>query len=205
MLSRAAKVKLGPEHSLSTSGFSRTTLLNRRWSTFTTPSIDRPHSQSLRFTSRKKTVGVEHIGIMTSSEGGSCQLAPGSPDVVAMLIDANTFEWFKYRYNLKDSQVMKNTFACVCASQSMGMEVKHDFQYDSRLIMPFFTMLSPRPSKRSATRERDAKTRCNGCQKVYYCCRECQKADWKQHKTTCGHVFTVVNCSDYRAWSASRT
>jgi hypothetical protein len=67
-------------------------------------------------------------------------------------------EWFKYRYNLKDSQVMKNTFACVCASQSMGMEVKHDFQYDSRLIMPFFTMLSPRPSKRSATRERDAKT-----------------------------------------------
>jgi hypothetical protein len=52
----------------------------------------------------KDRVGVEqNIGIMTSSEGGSCQLAPGSPDVVAMLIDANTFEWFK-RYNLKDSQ-----------------------------------------------------------------------------------------------------
>jgi hypothetical protein len=34
---RAAKVKLGPGHSLG--AFSRTTLPNRRWSTFTTPSI----------------------------------------------------------------------------------------------------------------------------------------------------------------------
>jgi hypothetical protein len=76
--------------------FSRTTLPNRRWSTFTTR-LYRPTTLSKFeiYFEEKDRVGVEqNIGIMTSSEGGSCQLAPGSPDVVAMLIDANTFEWF---------------------------------------------------------------------------------------------------------------
>jgi ribonuclease HI len=27
--------------------------------------------------------------------------------------------------------------------------------------------------------------RCGGCQKLYYCSKKCQRADWKQHKSTC--------------------
>jgi hypothetical protein len=54
----------------------------------------------------KDRVGVEqNIGIMTSSEGGFLPAGSRISDVVAMLIDANTFEWFKYRYNLKDSRM----------------------------------------------------------------------------------------------------
>jgi hypothetical protein len=38
-----------------------------------------------------------------------------------------TFEWFKYRYNLEDSQVMKKYVRmCMRIAPSMGMEVKHD-------------------------------------------------------------------------------
>ena len=27
--------------------------------------------------------------------------------------------------------------------------------------------------------------RCSGCRATYYCSKDCQKADWKQHKTAC--------------------
>jgi hypothetical protein len=207
---RAAKVKLGPE------GFAKYKVVIFENNTGKSAVVDvhdtvyRPTTPSTfeMYFEEQDRVGVEqNIDLMTSSGGGSCQLAPGSPDVITMLMNADTFEWFKYRYNLEDSQVMKKYVRmCMRIAPSMGMEVKHDFQYDSGLIMPFFTMLSLTAIKEKCdTCGEDAKTRCNGCQKVYYCCRECQKADWKQHKTTCGHVFTVVNCSDYRAWSASRT
>jgi hypothetical protein len=48
-------------------------------------------------------------------------------DVITMLMNADTFEWFKYRYNLEDSQVMKKYVRmCMRIAPSMGMEVKHD-------------------------------------------------------------------------------
>ena len=27
--------------------------------------------------------------------------------------------------------------------------------------------------------------KCSGCEKVYYCSKECQRQDWKEHKKTC--------------------
>lgn len=35
----------------------------------------------------------------------------------------------------------------------------------------------------------DAAKRCSKCKKVFYCSAECQKADWKDHKTQCGKEF----------------
>ena len=32
----------------------------------------------------------------------------------------------------------------------------------------------------------EGKQRCSRCKVVYYCGRECQQADWKEHKKTCG-------------------
>jgi hypothetical protein len=63
-------------------------------------------------------------------------------DVITMLMNADTFEWFKYRYNLEDSQVMKKYVqACMRIAPSRhGSQTR--LQYDSGLIMPFFTMLS---------------------------------------------------------------
>lgn len=31
--------------------------------------------------------------------------------------------------------------------------------------------------------------RCGGCKEVYYCSTECQKADWKVHKTQCANIL----------------
>jgi hypothetical protein len=37
-----------------------------------------------------------------------------------------------------------------------------------------------------ATAEKyDADRLCAGCRSVYYCCPECQRADWKGHKPAC--------------------
>ena len=32
----------------------------------------------------------------------------------------------------------------------------------------------------------EGKQRCSRCKVVYYCGRECQNTDWKEHKKTCG-------------------
>lgn len=32
---------------------------------------------------------------------------------------------------------------------------------------------------------KEANQRCSGCKSVYYCSKECQKIDWKVHKTSC--------------------
>ncbi|KAI0885385.1 uncharacterized protein GGS22DRAFT_143058 [Annulohypoxylon maeteangense] len=32
--------------------------------------------------------------------------------------------------------------------------------------------------------------RCSGCMKVRYCSKDCQKQDWKEHKSFCKHVST---------------
>jgi TPR repeat protein len=36
-------------------------------------------------------------------------------------------------------------------------------------------------------------SRCNGCQCIYYCNRECQKAHWKAHKPTCQEIASRQN------------
>jgi xylose isomerase len=34
--------------------------------------------------------------------------------------------------------------------------------------------------------------KCSGCEKVYYCGRECQRADWKAHKSSCRQEKAAV-------------
>ena len=34
--------------------------------------------------------------------------------------------------------------------------------------------------------------KCSGCEKVYYCGRECQRADWKAHKSSCTQEKAAV-------------
>ena len=36
-------------------------------------------------------------------------------------------------------------------------------------------------------------SRCAGCQAVFYCNRDCQKAHWKQHKDTCKQLSTLAH------------
>jgi FK506-binding protein 1 len=37
--------------------------------------------------------------------------------------------------------------------------------------------------------------RCGACQQVYYCNRDCQKKNWKQHKMLCAALKTVASGS----------
>ena len=30
--------------------------------------------------------------------------------------------------------------------------------------------------------------RCLGCKSIHYCCAECQKSDWKDHKAQCKSI-----------------
>ncbi|CAM9816964.1 unnamed protein product [Sphacelaria rigidula] len=34
-------------------------------------------------------------------------------------------------------------------------------------------------------RKKAANLRCSRCRKAKYCCKECQRADWKSHKPAC--------------------
>ncbi|MCJ1235698.1 hypothetical protein MMC14_003669 [Varicellaria rhodocarpa] len=47
-------------------------------------------------------------------------------------------------------------------------------------------------------------SRCNGCQDVLYCSKECQKAHWKTHKQTCSSS-QKYNCIVIRANPNSTT
>lgn len=40
---------------------------------------------------------------------------------------------------------------------------------------------------------------CSGCKKVKYCCRDCQRADWKNHKNTCQQKKKPVGGAMIRA------
>ena len=49
-----------------------------------------------------------------------------------------------------------------------------------------------------------AKTRCNGCLKVYYCSKEHQKLDWKIHSKICRVLKLVKDTSGQRYYVATR-
>jgi hypothetical protein len=44
--------------------------------------------------------------------------------------------------------------------------------------------------KLCAVCEASCKSKCQTCKKVYYCCREHQISDWKEHKKIC-HVIVI--------------
>ena len=52
----------------------------------------------------------------------------------------------------------------------------------------------PEPIKKNgklcAVCEVSCKSKCQTCKKVYYCCREHQVSDWKEHKKIC-HVIVI--------------
>ena len=52
------------------------------------------------------------------------------------------------------------------------------------------TFLSCSSCHKFATSELRMKT-CTGCKTVAYCCKECQRADWNQHKLTCLKTYTI--------------
>jgi hypothetical protein len=88
-------------------------------------------------------------------------------DVITMLM-VPTHSVVQVPLQSRDSQVMKKYVRmCMRIAPSMGMEVKHDSGFDHAVLHDAV----PHGHQRSATRGEDAKTRCNGCQKVYYCCR----------------------------------
>jgi hypothetical protein len=143
-------------------------------------------------------VGVEqNIDLMTSSGGGSCQLQDHRRHHHAGADSSGS----KYHYNLEDSQSDEEIRSYVHAHRTFnGHGSQTRLQYDSVLIMPFDLPSQPIKEKCDT---------CGDARQGVMAARRCttagvSKADWK-HKTTCGDAFTVVNCSDYRAWSASRT
>jgi hypothetical protein len=100
---RAAKVKLGPE------GFAKYKVIfenntgKSRWSTFTTH-VYRPTTPS---TFEMYFEEQDRVGGRTEHPHDFVRrwfLPAGSriTDVITMLMNADTFEWFKYRYNLED-------------------------------------------------------------------------------------------------------
>lgn len=48
-----------------------------------------------------------------------------------------------------------------------------------------------------------ALSKCAGCRRVRYCNRDCQKADWKRHKTTCKKVRDICRTSAVLACPAA--
>jgi len=40
--------------------------------------------------------------------------------------------------------------------------------------------------------------RCSGCQQVYYCNGDCQKANWKGHKAACGALQAVAKSGTFQ-------
>src|SRR6266536_2388050 len=39
--------------------------------------------------------------------------------------------------------------------------------------------------------QKPTNTRCSKCHQTYYCSKECQKIDWKEHKKSCGNPLVV--------------
>jgi hypothetical protein len=48
------------------------------------------------------------------------------------------------------------------------------------------------PELECAVCKKDAKSRCGGCNTVYYCSQVCQKTDWKSHKLICAEKKKTV-------------
>ncbi len=52
---------------------------------------------------------------------------------------------------------------------------------------------APAPIKKNgklcAVCDASCKSKCQSCKKVYYCCREHQVSDWKEHKKICNRVI----------------
>jgi hypothetical protein len=115
-----------------------------------------------------------------------------------MLMNADTFEWFKYRYNLEDSQVMKKYVqACMRIAPSrhgsqtrlpIRLRFDHAVLHDA---VPHGHQREVRHVEKTPRQGVMAARRCTTAAGV-------SEGGLKQHKTTCGDAFTVVNCSDYR-------
>lgn len=78
------------------------------------------------------------------------------------------------------------------------MDVMDMFEHDPRAVNALLRMETekkkpvskPTCASCSAVIDSASLLRCSACIKVrvevVYCCKECQKADWKKHKKTCG-------------------
>src|ERR1043165_7878559 len=43
--------------------------------------------------------------------------------------------------------------------------------------------------------QKPSKSQCGKCHQTYYCSKECQKKDWKEHKKSCGNLSTQQSIS----------